>query len=209
MSDAYFLLALWRSAKSVSELKASAERADGQLSIRASPVTVLEGQPDQAAALTQWPNADAARQHAVMLNQMPTPPQETWLFPALPAAGVAGAPFPSRADVNEPSGDYPAYLVVVGNVSDRDKLTAYSARIWPMYRQRGGYYLALATADTVTAEAPSDTPPPSIIVARWPSTAAANDFWFSREYQEGAIPLRAEAGTFNVLLMTTETGSVD
>jgi hypothetical protein len=35
-------------------------------------------------------------------------------------------------------------------------------------------------------------------VSRWPTRAAADDFWYSERYQRVAIPLRLGAGRFTV-----------
>lgn len=202
MTQPFFLLALWRSTDPGEELQALVDQLPDQLGIGIVSVEPLEGDPSHAVLLTRWPDADTAQSHADALGKMANPPDEAWLAPALPDEGVAGAPFPTRADIAEPAGDQPAYMLVLGQVSDREKLGAYSALIWPMYRQRGGYYLGLATADNVRSAINDNRDAPSIVIARWPNLAAARDFWFSDDYQSKAIPLRADAGTFNALLLS-------
>jgi uncharacterized protein (DUF1330 family) len=95
--------------------------------------------------------------------------------------------------------DRPAYLLVQGTVTDREGFQAYSAALPPIYRKYGGEYLALVPAPQV--EVLEGNPEMrSVVVARFPSRAAAQAFWYSPEYT-AAKALRAGKGTFFVMLL--------
>lgn len=100
---------------------------------------------------------------------------------------------------NGPEGDRPAYLLVQGQVTDREGFKAYSAVLPPIYRKYGGEYLALVPAPLVeVAEGPAENR--SIVLARFPSRQAARAFWDSPEYA-AARQLRAGKGTFFVTIL--------
>lgn len=93
----------------------------------------------------------------------------------------------------------PAYLLVQGQVTDREGLKAYSAALPPIYQKYGGEYLALVPAPMVeVAEGPAENR--SIVLARFPSREAARAFWDSPEYAQ-AKQLRAGKGTFFVTIL--------
>ena len=97
------------------------------------------------------------------------------------------------------SSDRPAYLLVQGHVTDREGFKAYNAALPPIYRKYGGEYLALVPAPLVeVAEGPAENR--SIVLARFPSRAAARAFWDSPEYTE-AKKLREGKGTFFVTIL--------
>jgi uncharacterized protein (DUF1330 family) len=93
----------------------------------------------------------------------------------------------------------PAYLLVQGQVTDREGFKAYSASLPPIYRKYGGEYLALVPAPLVeVAEGPAENR--SVVLARFPSREAARTFWDSPEYAE-AKKLREGMGTFFVMIL--------
>jgi uncharacterized protein (DUF1330 family) len=97
------------------------------------------------------------------------------------------------------TGERPAYLLVQGQVTDREGFQAYSAALPPIYRKYGGEYLALVPAPLVeVAEGPAENR--SIVLARFPSRAAARAFWDSPEYA-AARRLREGKGTFFVTIL--------
>jgi uncharacterized protein (DUF1330 family) len=103
--------------------------------------------------------------------------------------------------------DRPAYLLVQGTVTDREGFQAYSAALPPIYRKYGGEYLALVPAPQV--EVLEGNPEMrSVVVARFPSRAAAQAFWHSPEYT-AAKALRAGKGTFFVMLLDGLPGAAD
>ena len=95
--------------------------------------------------------------------------------------------------------DRPAYLLVQGQVTDREGFTAYSAALPPIYRQYGGEYLALVPAPLVEV-AEGTVEDRSIVLARFPSREAARAFWDSPEYAV-AKKLREGKGTFFVTIL--------
>lgn len=96
-------------------------------------------------------------------------------------------------------GQRPAYLLVQGQVTDREGFRAYSAALPPIYRKYGGQYLALVPAPQVEpVEGPAEHR--SIVLARFPSREAALAFWNSPEYAQ-ARKLREGKGTFFVTIL--------
>ena len=97
------------------------------------------------------------------------------------------------------SEERPAYLLVQGKVTDREGFKAYSAALPPIYRKYGGVYLALVPAPLVEV-AEGDPEMRSIVLARFPSRAAARAFWDSPEYA-AAKQLREGKGAFFVTIL--------
>ena len=95
--------------------------------------------------------------------------------------------------------DRPAYLLVQGQVTDREGFKAYSAVLPPIYRRYGGEYLALVPAPLVEV-AEGNAENRSIVLARFPSREAARAFWDSPEYA-AAKKLREGKGTFFVTIL--------
>jgi uncharacterized protein (DUF1330 family) len=93
----------------------------------------------------------------------------------------------------------PAYLLVQGRVTDREGFKAYSAALPPIYRKYGGEYLALVPAALVEV-AEGEAEDRSIVLARFPSRAAARAFWDSPEYA-AAKRLREGKGSFFVTIL--------
>jgi len=93
----------------------------------------------------------------------------------------------------------PAYLLVQGRVTDREGFKAYSAALPPIYRKYGGEYLALVPAALVEV-AEGEAEDRSIVLARFPSRAAARAFWDSPEYAT-AKRLREGKGSFYVTIL--------
>jgi uncharacterized protein (DUF1330 family) len=98
-----------------------------------------------------------------------------------------------------PSEDRPAYLLVQGQVTDREGFKAYNAALPPIYRKYRGQYLALVPAPLVEV-VEGDPENRSVVIARFPSREAARAFWNSPEYT-AAKKLRAGKGTFFVTLL--------
>ncbi len=93
----------------------------------------------------------------------------------------------------------PGYLVVQGVVTDREGFKAYSAALPAIYAKYGGQYLAMTPAPFVeVAEGVPENR--SVVVAKFPSKAAAWAFWNSPEYRE-AKKLREGKGTFYVMVV--------
>ncbi len=110
------------------------------------------------------------------------------------ASSGSGAP-----PVPEGAAGAPAYLVVVGEVYDRDAfISGYAAKLPPIYARYGGEYLAVGR-DYEVLEGEGTFQ--SYVISKWPSAEAARAFWDSREY----TPIREERiaknwGRFDVYL---------
>ena len=98
-----------------------------------------------------------------------------------------------------PAPERPAYLLVQGRVTDREGFKAYSAALPPIYRKYGGEYLALVPAALVEV-AEGEAEDRSVVLARFPSRAAARAFWDSPEYAT-AKRLRDGKGSFFVTIL--------
>jgi uncharacterized protein (DUF1330 family) len=93
----------------------------------------------------------------------------------------------------------PGYLLVQGTVSDPEGFKAYSAALPPIYQKFGGHYLSMTTAAKVEI-AEGEPRNESILIAKFPSKAAAWAFWRSAEY-EAAKRLREGKGRFFVTVL--------
>ena len=97
------------------------------------------------------------------------------------------------------AGERPGYLVVQGVVTDREGFRAYSAALPPIYEKYGGRHLAMVPAPLIEV-AEGDAEHRSVVIARFPSKAAAWAFWNSPEYA-AAKKLREGKGTFYVMVL--------
>jgi uncharacterized protein (DUF1330 family) len=93
----------------------------------------------------------------------------------------------------------PAYLLVQGDVTDREGFKAYSAALPPIYRKYRGQYIALVPAPLVEV-LEGEPENRSVVIARFPSREDARAFWNSPEYAT-AKKLRAGKGTFYVAIL--------
>lgn len=93
----------------------------------------------------------------------------------------------------------PAYLLVQGKVTDIEGFRLYNAALPPIYEKYGGRYLAVAPVSRVEV-AEGEPRLESIVIARFPSKAAAWAFWKSAEY-EAAKKLREGKGEFFVTVL--------
>ena len=120
--------------------------------------------------------------------------------PGLPYEGWPGHAVPTIATVHVPAGDTPrAYMLIEGTGTDEARMDAYRDVILPMFRERGGYYTLFELGGAVRVLAGQWTEA-VLAVSRWPTIAAARDFWFSGRYQTVAIPIRTGFGHFEVQL---------
>ncbi len=93
----------------------------------------------------------------------------------------------------------PAYLLVQGTVTDMAGFKAYNDALPPIYAKFSGHYIALTPAPNVEV-AEGEARHESILIARFPSKAAAWGFWNSPEYT-AAKQLRAGKGRFYVTVL--------
>lgn len=106
------------------------------------------------------------------------------------------------ADAQEPTAapERPAYMIVMGNVHDRENFMAnYVANLPPLYERHGGRYLVV-TGQVETLE--GDTGFASVVMSEWPNAQAARDFWNDPDYRELAnARIDGNWGDFNVVLV--------
>lgn len=126
--------------------------------------------------------------------------------PGLPYEGWPGHEVPTIATVAVPASPDPrAYMLVEGSVTDEARIGAYRDIILPMLRERGAYYIQFELGGSIEILA-GDWRQDILAVSRWPSLAAARDFWFCERYQTVAVPARSGAGTFEVQLTAGQAG---
>lgn len=91
-----------------------------------------------------------------------------------------------------------AYLVVTAVVRDPMAMVAYNRALAAsgLYARHGGRYLVRGRP-VVELEAWDGR---AVVVAEFPSRAAAEAFWAEPEYQEQIKPLRKDAGDFHVAI---------
>lgn len=95
--------------------------------------------------------------------------------------------------------DKPAYLLVTAQVTDRARMGAYARALAAsgLYEAHGGGYAFIGQPALALEDWPEGA---SAVLARFPSRAAAEAFWFSDTYQHDIKPLREGAGTFQVAI---------
>ncbi|MBI1392747.1 MAG: DUF1330 domain-containing protein [Alphaproteobacteria bacterium] len=107
------------------------------------------------------------------------------------AAAVDRPPAPATA---------PAYLIVIGDVHDREAfISGYAQKMPPIYAKYGGEYLAVGRNREILE---GDADFGSYVISKWPSMDAARTFWDSPEY----APLKQARvennwGAFDVFLV--------
>lgn len=90
------------------------------------------------------------------------------------------------------------YMIVIGQIKDREKMDAYQAALMEseIYQKNGGFYVAFGKpVDMFEGDWPSNQ---AAVIAKFPSLSAAQSFWSSDAYQNEIKPLREGAGTFTV-----------
>lgn len=94
----------------------------------------------------------------------------------------------------------PAYLVVLGEVYDREAfMSGYSANLRPLYAKYGGEYLAVGRNKDILENGDEFA---SFVISKWPSMDAARAFWSDPEYEKLKLA-RIEKGwsEFDVYLL--------
>ena len=130
---------------------------------------------------------------------------------ALAADGLAwegwpGHDVPTFATVHVPDdGVARAYMLIEGTGRDEQRLDQYRDIILPMLRERGAYYVLFSLGGTTRVLA-GKWDEAVLAISRWPSSARADDFWYSERYQQKAIPIRTGVSRFDVQLIDGLTG---
>jgi uncharacterized protein (DUF1330 family) len=187
------------------------ESAGGTVLASALPrdVQVLEAGTSLAAVLiARWPAEDmalawwrSAHVQAAVAPILRLPGSRAVAVRGVPGAGLGDDFLPTAANVHAPRLETPpAYMLVQGSITNVPPIEQYAAIIMPMLRERYGYYVVYAEAPDVRV-LHGHWAEQAYIVSRWPTLAAAQDFWTCDRYQDLAIPTRTGHGAFTVLLM--------
>jgi uncharacterized protein (DUF1330 family) len=160
--------------------------------------------------IAKWPDAAAAKA-AADLTLLPAlraalPSQTQPLVLAVEGLPEHGLPemmdIPTVASVPRPASPAGNVLLVIrGSAWDQAKLDQYRDVILPMHKERAGYYEVFAVAPGQVVALHGEWRDQIFAISRWPTRAAAEDFWYSRRYQETAIPIRLGAGRFTVHML--------
>lgn len=94
----------------------------------------------------------------------------------------------------------PAYLLVLGKATDRDRMAAYSRALPPIYASRGGRYVAFGGPGRGVDWLAGPVRDRSVVLARFDRRADVHGFWWSDDYR-AAARLRERAGQFTVLAL--------
>jgi len=120
--------------------------------------------------------------------------------------GWPGNFVPTIATVDVPDAGAPRYYMVIeGTGTDQTRMDKYRDIILPMMRERGSYYVAFELGGDVTV-LEGEWSEGIFAISRWPSRAHAEDFWFSEQYQQTAVPLRTGVGRFDVQILEGRAG---
>lgn len=115
--------------------------------------------------------------------------------------GWPGNFVPTIATVDVPDAKAPrTFMVIEGTGTDQQRMDRYRDMILPMMRARGAYYIAFELGGDVRVLAGA-WDEGIFAISRWPSKALAEDFWFSHQYQNDAIPIRTGVGKFHVQII--------
>lgn len=187
--------------------------AGGRALAWAPPGRVAGLEPGSVAAgllIARWPDRAAATA-AAQNDLLPAlrrviPPASTPLVLAiegLPDEGLPGMlDIPTTASVPPPPSSRGNVLLLVrGSAWDPARLDQYRDIILPMHKERGGYYEVFAVAPGQVEALAGQWSEQILAISRWPTRAAAEDFWYSDRYQTQAIPIRLGAGRFTVHML--------
>jgi uncharacterized protein (DUF1330 family) len=178
-------------------------------SARLHEVAVLE--PGSVAAHTlilPFADKNAARTaYAAMpldLLSQPTEPLAL-LTGAVPAEGFPDPAIPTRANVLSAPEDGPVLMLIEGTGRDQDRMNQYRDILLPMMFDLGAYYTVFDLGGAVEVLS-GEWSEAIFAISRWPSRAAAEQFWMCERYQRDAIPLRIDIGRFEVALIPETIG---
>lgn len=112
------------------------------------------------------------------------------------------------AGAQQPAPDAaPAYLFVMGTVTDREALARYAATLAPIYAQYGGYPIANGRVGARVRVLEGQFRHQSIVLSKFTTADGPNAFWWSPEYRR-SVQLRLGAGTFDVIKLTGVPGDL-
>lgn len=100
--------------------------------------------------------------------------------------------------MTDAAADAPAYLVVMGKGTDRDRMGAYSRALPPVYAKAGGRYLAIGGPGRGVEWLAGPWRDRSLVLARFDALPGVTAFWWGEDYRQAAR-LREGAGQFTVV----------
>lgn len=106
-----------------------------------------------------------------------------------------------------PEAPRPAYLFVMGTVTDRELMARYANTLPPIYAKHGGYPIANGRVGARVRVLEGRFPHQSIVLSKFPAFDGPNTFWWSTEYRQSAA-MRVGAGTFNVIKLRGMPGDL-
>ena len=110
---------------------------------------------------------------------------------------------PTRQNVDPGPSQPPTLMVIEGSTSDQGEMDKYRDIILPMMKERGAYYVCFQIGGDVEVLS-GDWSEAIFAISRWPDVHNARDFWLSARYQNDAIPLRINIGSFQVVTLEGE-----
>ncbi|MDX2224966.1 MAG: DUF1330 domain-containing protein [Rhodospirillaceae bacterium] len=119
------------------------------------------------------------------------------------SGGAARAHAPAAAP--DPATVRPGFLFVTGFSINREAMGRYARTLPAIYQKYQGYYLATGGPTGGVTVLESDWKPRSVILAKFPTIEAVNEFWWSPEYRE-SVAIRAGAGEFTVVRLKGRPG---
>ena len=210
MSDSAAFLIIRSEAPDI-RFREFAAQASGQAkpvsATRLNDVEVLEpGTVPMHTLILEYPSREAAREAWSTLSltsiERPKPPL-VLLTSKVPDAGFDDPSIPTRANVDPGPDADPVLMLIEGSATDQEAMDVYRGIILPMMFERHAYYTAFELGGDV--EVLSGAWDEAIFaISRWPSRAAARDFWLCERYQNDAIPLRLDVGRFSVALVAED-----
>lgn len=178
-------------------------------SARLHEVEALEpGSVPAPAILVPFPNKDAARAAwADMPSDLIAEPEAplVLLTGALPPEGLPDPEIPTKANVPAVEDDDPVVLFIEGTGTDEDRMNAYRGILLPLMFKLNAYYTVFDLGGDLEVLS-GEWDEAIFAISRWPSRAAAREFWMCERYQTEAIPIRLHHGSFEVV-MVPETGN--
>lgn len=154
--------------------------------------------PSMEAAKAAWAGMDAS-----LISEPEVP-----LVLAAKAVPAAGFPpemdfVPTHKNVNAGPSTPPTLMLIEGSASDQGKMDQYRDIILPLMRSQDAYYICFELGGDI-AILSGDWNDAIFAISRWPEAHRAKAFWLSNTYQDEAIPLRLNIGTFSVLTFEGE-----
>ena len=119
---------------------------------------------------------------------------------AIPPEGFPDPDIPTKANAAECEDDGPVMLLIEGTGTDEDRMNQYRGVLLPLMFKLNSYYTVFDLGGDIEVLS-GDWDEAIFAISRWPSRAAAHEFWLCDRYQADAIPIRLHHGSFQVALI--------